>query len=703
MKYIRFEENGMRIRFRINDLNTVELVDFSAMPGSTDLPEPKQDPRKEQRIYPVISLQVTGESSGWMHAFRHEAGGENNKLLYVSHEVTNEPQGKLFKLTMKTEKGLRADYYMQFYTGISVVRTYVTLINEGTEDVGIEYVTSFLYEGMLKNGKLPYCEKTSILVPRNGWDNEAQWHTYTANDVGLNRMVVDGYGVPGRGSNRFHYGSADSWSSCEFLPMGIVKDGETGECCYFEIDHSGAWEAEFGSSYEGHMYLALLGPNDENDWWKNLRPGQSFTTVPVAFGVALGDESTAIGELTKYRRTIRRSNRDDERCSVVFNDYMNCLRGDPTEEKVMRIIDLAAKLGCEYYCMDCGWYDKGVWWDRVGEWQESPERFPNGMKVVCDYARAKGMKMGVWLEIEVMGTACEPAKKLPDDWFIMNHGKRRIDNKRYLLDFRNPAVRQYCSDVVDRLIRDYGVEFFKMDYNVTTGWGSELNADSRGDAMLEHYRCLYDWYREIYKKYPGLVIENCGSGGQRMDYGMLCLHSLQSTSDQTDVINNSYIAANVASAVAPEQAGMWVYPYEDEREHVIYNMVNGLLLRPYLSGIVWTLSEENFKVFAEGIAVYKSIRGNINGMTPFFPLGFSDMHSEVLAYGLKKDGLAYLSVFGPKTAHAEIPLDAIGAEAVSAKVLYPSTGDCALTLADNTLTVDLPDIRCARLIELKLK
>ena len=57
--------------------------------------------------------------------------------------------------------------------------------------------------------------------------------------------------------------------------------------------------------------------------------------------------------------------------------------------------------------------------------------------------------------------------------------------------------------------------------------------------------------------------------------------SLQSTSDQTDYLYNANIAANVASAVAPEQGGMWVYPYEDEEEHVIYNVVNGMLLRPY--------------------------------------------------------------------------------------------------------------------------
>lgn len=70
---------------------------------------------------------------------------------------------------------------------------------------------------------------------------------------------------------------------------------------------------------------------------------------------------------------------------------MNCLEGDPTTERELPMIDRAAELDCEYYCMDCGWYDDGFWWDRVGEWKESKARFPEGgMKKVCDYAHSKG-------------------------------------------------------------------------------------------------------------------------------------------------------------------------------------------------------------------------------------------------------------------------------------------------------------------------
>lgn len=59
-----------------------------------------------------------------------------------------------------------------------------------------------------------------------------------------------------------------------------------------------------------------------------------------------------MGELTKYRRMIRRPNKDNENLPVIFNDYMNCLFGDPTTEKELPLIDAAAAMDCEYYVID---------------------------------------------------------------------------------------------------------------------------------------------------------------------------------------------------------------------------------------------------------------------------------------------------------------------------------------------------------------
>ncbi len=698
---IVLREGKLRICFRVNEDRSVELVNFTALEESGDMPVYQRGGSFVPRQF--LGVQVTGECAGGFHAGKHDCGSVSDKWQYVDHHLTETEKGTLLEMEVCAPNGLSARYFLQTFRGLSVVRTWARITNESAEEIGLEYVTSFLYEGIGKNRSSGNCDALRFYIPRSSWCNEAQWVCADAVDLGLSHMPVEGYSLPDKGNTRFHYGSGDSWSSSEYLPMGIVADPESGEVFFGQVEHSGAWEIEYGAADDRNLYICLMGPNEERDWWKRLGRGESFETVPAAFGTAVGDINEAVGELTEYRRRIRRPNPDDENCYVIFNDYMNCLFGDPTEEKERMIIDRAAALGCEYYCLDCGWYDAGPWWDRVGEWKESPERFPHGLRSIFDYARSRGLHMGMWLEIEVMGTECELARKLPDSWFICTHGRRRIENKRYLLDFRNPEVRKYCSDVVERLIRDYGCEYFKMDYNVTTGYGSDLNADSRGDAMLEHCRALYGWIREIYERHPDLIIENCGSGAQRMDYGMLSLHSLQSTSDQTDYISNAYIASNVASAVTPEQGGMWVYPYRDEREHVIFNMVNGILLRPYISGMVWDLSEESMALLREGIDVYKRIRQDVRVMTPFFPLGFNRVNNPQLAWGLRDRGKAYLAVFAVGTDTAEIPLKCLKGEAASARVIYPEAGDCSFRLEKDLLKVKMPGKACARLFELSLQ
>ncbi len=205
-----------------------------------------------------------------------------------------------------------------------------------------------------------------------------------------------------RSSKTIGIGNTGNWSTKEYIPMGYLCNTETNSSLFWQIEHNGSWYWEI-SDQDGHVYLKLSGPNEHhNHWWKNLKPGETFLTVPVSVGSCIGGFDEAMGELTKYRRAIRRRNEDNEQLRVIFNDYMNCLFGDPTTEKELPLIDKAAEAGCEYYCIDCGWYSDGFWWDGVGEWFPSNARFPGGFKEVTDYIRSKGMIPGAWLELEVM-------------------------------------------------------------------------------------------------------------------------------------------------------------------------------------------------------------------------------------------------------------------------------------------------------------
>ena len=343
---------------------------------------------------------------------------------------------------------------------------------------------------------------------------------------------------------------------------------------------------------------------------------------------------------------------------------------------MLPVIDKAAEAGAEYYCMDAGWYADGGWWDTVGEWQPCGWRF-------------KGMVPGIWLEIEVMGINSPVVKNFSDDCFFMRHGKRVIDHGRYQLDFRNQKVRDYATSVVDRLIADYGIGYLKIDYNIDAGSGTEVNADSFGDGLLSHNRAHLSWIEEIMDKYPELIVENCSSGGLRMDYAMLGLHQIQSVSDQEDYRHNAVIAANCATAVLPEQGAIWSYPMaKGDKNEAPFNMINSMLCRIHLSGEITELSDKQFAYVKEGVDCYKKLRNSIGKSCPSYPLGLNENFKDFATVAYAGEDGGYLSVWrlDGENDTIKIPLSCS-----SVQVLYPSDSTARASTDNACLSVTLPD------------
>jgi len=687
--------------FECNSRNEIKLLHFSALPF-----EEKNICFSEgSDPFPLVELQVTGtDRTGERHGAKYVRTGPGYRLKFRDLKDSRNSTGrKIEVVTVDKITGLEVHSHYQFYNGIAVVRAWTEVVNRGKEACGLEYVSSFSLTGIDKEGLLPADEKIRLKIPHNGWQKELHWNTYSLKNLG---MSVTQPADRRRSSKTIGIGNVGNWSTKEYLPMGYLENRETGSNLFWQIEHNGSWYWEI-SDQDGYLYLKLSGPTEhQSHWWKNLHPGETFTTIPVCVGSTDGGFNEAITELTKYRRTIRRDNQDDKKLGVIFNDYMNCLWGDPTEAKEIPLINRAHEIGCEYYCIDCGWYSKGYWWDNVGEWLPSKERFPNGIKKVLDYIRSKGMVPGLWLELEVMGTKCPKANQLPDDWFFIRHGKRVLDRSRYQLDFRNPQVRVFATDVINRLVKEYGIGYIKMDYNIEPGIGTELNADSFGDGLLEHNRAYLAWLDEIFRKYPNLIIENCSSGGLRMDYAMLSRYSIQSTSDQEDFRRYATISANSPSALTPEQAAIWSYPLEiNSAEEVAFNMVNAMLLRIHQSGQLMNLSPKKLALVKEGIACYKSIRGNIKTALPFWPLGLSHYSDSWVCLGLKTERKDYLAVWRRDSSSPEIclPVTHLKGKDVTVLLIYPQSGSCQYQWNKNSacLSVSIPSKIGARLFELK--
>lgn len=699
MKLTEINENGLKLVFGLEDSGEIKLLHFSALPfDETKLGNTER--------YRVAEIMISGEDRPLeRHGNKYVSTSPGYRMKLREFRDKRNEMGRKLEIVMFDDiSGIESTSHLQFYDGTRVIRSWTELRNCGTEAQGLEYVSSFSLTGIEKEGLLPPDDKMKLHIPHNSWMREMQWQCCSFPELGLASCQKPG---TERSSNVIAVTNTGNWSTKEYLPMGILENTETGSSLFWQIEHNGSWHWEI-SDQTGHFYLLLSGPTEtESHWWKELKPGESFATVPTAVGSVYGGFDESAAELTKYRRKIRRKNRDNETLPIIFNDYMNCLFGDPTTEKELPLIEAAKKACCEYYCIDAGWYADGHWWDSVGEWKPSLKRFPEGFAKLTELIRNKGMIPGAWLEIEVMGTKCPKAAETKPEWFFIRHGKKVHDRSRWQLDFRNPEVIAHANEVVDRLVNEYHIGYIKMDYNIEPGIGTEINADSVGDGLLAHERAYLSWLDDVFERYPELVIENCSSGGMRIDYAMLARHSIQSTSDQENYLNYATIAANAPAALTPEQSAIWSYPMENGGyEDTVFNMVNAMLMRIHQSGHLANISPEDFAAVKEGLDYYKSIRNGIRNALPFWPLGMSKFTDGWISMGLRTEKKSYLAVWRRNSAEDSCLLPIKHLKGINAKVKcsYPPQSEgteCEFSAGSGVLSVKLPSPVSARIFELE--
>ncbi|KAI3554039.1 alpha-galactosidase [Colletotrichum abscissum] len=273
-----------------------------------------------------------------------------------------------------------------------------------------------------------------------------------------------------------------------------------------------------------------------------------------------GDEQAAFAAIIDYRRQIRRPHNDMERMPIIFDDYMNCFMGDPDGNKVCALLEPVGQLGAEYFVIDAGWYaDDGNWWDDVGLWEPSTKRFPSGFMKLMGEIRNKGL-------IPAYGSS-----------------------------------QRWSASVA-------------LSY-ITQG--------TAGAAHLEHQRAYLGWIRALLDNYPGVLIETCSGGANRLDYAMLAVHSIQSTSNQQDPKLYAAIAAACPTAVTPEQSASWAYPQPG-----CSDKLNALSFVNSMMGHVDLLSDNRLAIVKEGLEVYESMRGDLRHAHPTWPLGLPKWHDD---------------------------------------------------------------------------
>ncbi|WP_205830448.1 MULTISPECIES: alpha-galactosidase [unclassified Microbispora] len=653
------------------------------------------DPGPRPPAQPLVEVLLAGQGRARAsHRFSDTAVGR--RFTYVGAEQARDGRWHELRITLRDEHtGLEAHAHLRSAEGVPAVRSWTTITNRGVREAVVLGVTSFA-------AGFPAGSADGLQVVRadSEWLGESRWRVRPLREE-MADLNLPLHGQDGRG--RLAVTSTGAWSTGQHLPTAGLLDPHSGRAWLWQIEHNGPWRWEIGERRDG-VYVALLGPTDiDHQWHTVLAPGESFTTVPASVTVSSGgphgaydglqgaydglqgayDELQGVYDglhgaaaaLTAHRRALLRPHPDRTRLPVVFNDYMNTLMGDPTTAKLLPLIDAAAEAGAEVFCIDAGWYDDdGDWWDSVGEWQPSQTRFPRGIEEVLGRIRERGMIPGLWLEPEVIGVRSPMADKLPAEAFLQRGGTRIVEHGRYHLDLRHPAAVAHLDEVVDRLVEQLGVGYFKLDYNIDPGAGTDVHAVSPGAGLLACNRAHLAWLEAVLDRHPGLILENCASGAMRMDYALLSRMQLQSTSDQQDPLRYPPIAVAAPLSVLPEQSASWAYPQPDmDDERVAYSLCTGMLGRLYLSGHLPTMTAAQRESVRAAVTAYRGIRAGLAEAAPVWPLGLPGWADPWLSLGLVTPGHTYAGVWcrTDEPAAASLSLPHLAGRRVDVEVVYP--------------------------------
>jgi alpha-galactosidase len=178
------------------------------------------------------------------------------------------------------------------------------------------------------------------------------------------------------------------------------------------------------------------------------------------------------------------------------------------------------KLTPELFWIDAGWYsgcgwdkENGEWPQSVGNWTVDKERFPNGIKPVSDAAHAAGAKLMVWFEPERVYTGTQIYKE-HQNWL-----QSLPNSDSYLFDLGNHDARLWLTNYLTDFIKKEGIDYYRQDFNFDPMpyWEKQDTPERIGISEAKYIEGLYAFWDSLLIRFPNMIIDNCASGGRRID------------------------------------------------------------------------------------------------------------------------------------------------------------------------------------------
>jgi Alpha-galactosidase len=586
---------GFENRFvrRRTHLSGVAVDAFSASLGA---------PLRARRVDSLLQIQERTDSPcvAFGQGRTMRGGGTVEKLRFRSQEVSQADGARVIATHFSDGAGrFSATHELRWIPGTAWVESAVTVTNTGDAPITLDFLAGFSLGNLSPFADGDTGGRLRLHRFRTAWSSEGQLESRTPEDLHLERSWA-GWGVR---CERF--GAVGSMPVNGFFPTAVVEDIVEGVCWAAALWTPGSWQMEFYRRDDSLSFSGGLADREFGHWTKMLAPGETFRSPKAVLACVAGGVDAACQALLGAQEAALDIPQVEEELPVIFNEWATSW-GRPSHDGMVRLAARLRDTGIRYLVLDAGWFCRtpGEPVTSHGDWIPNREMYPQGLEATMEAIRAEGLIPGLWFEMETVGEGAEVFQRT--ELLLHRDGRPLTVGPRRFLDFRNPAAHAYLAERMIALMERLGVGYLKVDYNENIGFGVD-GAESPGEGLRQHLEGVQEFFRRIRRVLPNLVIENCASGGHRLEASLMALASMGSFSDAHENPEIPLIAANLHRLILPRQSQIWAALRADESpDRAIFSISAGFLGRLCFSGDFLSLSPWQEQTVRRAVELYRA-------------------------------------------------------------------------------------------------
>ena len=310
-------------------------------------------------------------------------------------------------------------------------------------------------------------------------------------------------------------------SEGELAPYWTLK--WSGGGIVIGLGWTGNWSADFIRDGKDIKMSAGL-PGDKLNAY--LKPGEHIRSPRVMIAMYEGN-NVQIG-FNMWRRAMINHITPKKDGKPAFIPFAYSLSGkemmNTTAEIDMSYIKSFIGMGFEVGWMDA-WYTRDKWPNGIGNYHipvsdmVDPQRYPEGLTPLVNMIKSNNMDVMIWFGPETVWSNTFIAKEHPE--YVMFNDTGTVHSYALV----NQEAREYMLKVMDAAIKEWQISIYRTDSGtdekLLNKYVGENAPDRLGIAENRYIEASYEFWDELVKRNPGLLIDNCCAGGTRLDLELM--------------------------------------------------------------------------------------------------------------------------------------------------------------------------------------